>query len=556
MARHQTWDAVTRQLAVMLQSQYGIRRDVEILHLRGVAEPVVERPERLFISDLLIDLPEQAAPTGTVSSLPHQLQQPRLFGGLVSVLAHHRYSPWRAAISNSATEPDRLDMGAALKLDQIRAQARAAADAPAAQVMMRSYRGDVEVPYTADARELLETALLEGPVRAVGGLAAGTEVEPLMDSLPGLMGDALWERHEKLTQALHEEPGSNPAAMLALGEAWRGIVDEALGAGVSTSGLDSEIARSRRRSANGGARDAEVWRVRFPPPTRRTPSATMATTMEEWANLLDPDGDVTLGRGENPGGDILPTNRRVAYRDATLDERETSHILGRELAKVRYRAPNSTTVATGIPVGRLNTRELVQATAQRTMGIAVTASPWSRPVREPVTQPGLACAIVFDASQSMAPFRAPLASATWAMSHAVATIGGTVTTWGFGGTAFETIRQHTTPTQVPVVVDDGSQSDGCPVALARAAAGARLLEMRGARLAMILTDAALPEKDLEVLDDQFARLSGEGVTCVMVKLGALGRTPDLNHCKIIECVAAADLGDVILGQVVDTLATA
>lgn len=557
MSINPTWESAQRRISAMLHSHYRLVRDVEIVEMPGAPRPVVERPDTVFIAAHLLDSPQEPAPSGSAASTTFQLQQPRLFGGIATELAHHRYSPWRGTVENSTTEPDSQDMAAAVKLDAVRAQARAAADNPACQPMMRTYRSAMTLAPDLDDRALLELALVEGPLRHAGGLAGGTEVDPLMDLLPEILGEQRWALHQELAQELLREPGTNPASMLALGKVWRRIVADTLAAGDLPAGdVDLALDRSMRRSANGGADAIGVWRVKYPPPLRRRPPEVMATTMEEWANILDPDGDVTLGRGDDPGADILPTHRRIVYRDPTPAERDTSHALSVALGKVRYRSPRNTTDATGIPVGRLNTRELVQATAQRTMGVTVTASPWNRPIRESVTQPGLACAIVFDASDSMRVFRDPLASATWAMSHAVATIGGTVTTWGFGGNAFETIRQHTTPTQVPVVVDKGSQSDAGPVALARAAAGARLLAASGARLAMMLTDAALPDGDLRVIEEQFARLENDGVVCVMVKLGALGRKPKLAHGKVVECVSAADLEDVILGEVVDTLASA
>lgn len=556
MSTHPTWESAQRRISAMLHSHYCLVRDVEIVEMPGAPRPVVERPDTVFAAEHLLDSPHEPAPSGSASSMTFQLQQPRLFGGLAAELAHHRYSPWRSTVENSTTKPDPQDMAAAVKLDAVRAQVRAVAASPAIQPMMRAYRRDMPLAPDLDDRALLELALLEGPLRYAGGLTRGAEVDPLMDLLPDVLGETRWTLHQELAQALLREPGTNPASMLALGKVWRGIVADTLAAGDLPGGeIDLALDRSMRRTANGGRDDVGVWRVKYPPPLRRRPPEALATTMEEWANILDPDGDVTLGRGDNPGADILPTHRRIIYRDPTPAERDTSHTLGTALGKVRYRAPRNTTDATGIPVGRLNTRELVQATAQRTMGVTVTASPWNRPVRESVTQPGLACAIVFDASDSMRVFREPLASATWAMSHAVTSVGGTVTTWGFGGNAFETIRQNTTPTQVPVVVDKGSQSTAGPVALARAAAGARLLASGGARLAMVLTDAALPDEDLRVIDEQFARLGDDGVVCVMVKLGALGRMPDLNHGRVIECVSPADLEAVILGEVVDTLAS-
>ncbi|MBC2680987.1 hypothetical protein [Corynebacterium anserum] len=110
----------------------------------------------------------------------------------------------------------------------------------------------------------------------------------------------------------------------------------------------------------------------------------------------------------------------------------------------------------------------------------------------------------------------------WTLSHAVNTIGGTVSAWGFGGESIEVIRPATPPRQVPLVTDNGSQSSHGPVALARAAAAARFLESTEARVMLVLTNGQLPERDLEVMDQRFKRLYADRVRCMLVNRGVYG----------------------------------
>lgn len=184
----------------------------------------------------------------------------------------------------------------------------------------------------------------------------------------------------------------------------------------------------------------------------------------------------------------------------------------------------------------------------------MTATPWRKPSRKTVDQPGLSCAVVFDSSATTRMFRKNLESSTWALSHAVATIGGTVSCWGFGGESFETIRPDTTPRQVPVVTDPGSQSSHGPASVARAAAAARLLESSGARVLIVFTDGALPEGDMEIIDEQMQRLGNDGVRCIAVKLGVFGREFPISHGKVISCSSPDDLDTVMLSEVINALA--
>lgn len=226
----------------------------------------------------------------------------------------------------------------------------------------------------------------------------------------------------------------------------------------------------------------------------------------------------------------------------------------RQLRDLRYRQPRMVQAPSQIPRGRLDTRQLVQYTAQRTNGTTITATPWRREAREATDQPGLTCALVLDTSLSMGLFRDELLSLNWILAQATTAVGGTISTWGFGGDAFEVIRAGTQPRLVPTVVDTGATSEGSARALANAAADAQLHVAEGTRVAVVVTDAALDAQELVDLDAVFGSLRDTGVHTLLVRVGNQSMSAQTQQAEVVECRWGSDLAPTVTERIISAYA--
>ncbi|MBC6798098.1 hypothetical protein CRD18_10905 (plasmid) [Corynebacterium sp. LK31] len=547
---HPSWERIIApSLSATVRSQFGVDRQVSFSSSPLSPDAVTVRHRTINIDPRLLVERHAEAPHGAVTDTATQIRQPMMFGALFAALAPLRFSPWRTDTSlRDAEDSDAYE--AAVFCDQVRAEAEYARFAPMARPLFTSWYGHDLHSFAPHYGEVLCATTMGVGLRFKAGLVDDRHVGQIPQLLEKIWGDD-FAAIEKLWDDVLTAPDARGDILVECGRRWvelaQRIEDDVL-----LSELKEELALVGYRCKWNATEDMRALRTLFPPVAKKRGRKPAATTMQEWAQLLDPTGDVTSERSTSSAG--LPINRYITYRDANQAEKNLSHRLTLALKKARYRTPRNTTNASSIPSGRLDTRQLVQAAAQRAAGVEMTATPWRKPSRKTVDQPGLSCAVVFDSSATTRMFRKNLESSTWALSHAVATIGGTVSCWGFGGESFETIRPDTTPRQVPVVTDPGSQSSHGPASVARAAAAARLLESSGARVLIVFTDGALPEGDMEIIDEQMQRLENDGVRCIAVKLGVFGREFPISHGKVINCSSPDDLDTAMLSEVINALA--
>lgn len=547
---HPSWERIIApSLSATVRSQFGVDCQVSFSASPLSPDAVTVRHRTITIDPRLLVERHAEAPHGAVTDTATQIRQPMMFGALFAALAPLRFSPWRADTSlRNTTDSDAYEV--AVFCDQVRAEARYARSAPMARPLFTSWYGHDLHSFAPHYGEVLCATTMGVGLRFKAGLVDDRHVGRIPQLLEKIWGDN-FAAIEKLWDDVLTAPDARGDMLVECGRRWvelaQRIEDDVL-----LSELKEELALVGYRCKWNATEDMRALRTLFPPVVKKRGRKPAATTMQEWAQLLDPTGDVTSERSTSSAG--LPINRYITYRDANQAEKNLSHRLTLALKKARYRTPRNTTNASSVPSGRLDTRQLVQAAAQRAAGVEMTATPWRKPSRKTVDQPGLSCAVVFDSSATTRMFRKNLESSTWALSHAVATIGGTVSCWGFGGESFETIRPDTTPRQVPVVTDPGSQSSHGPASVARAAAAARLLESSGARVLIVFTDGALPEGDMEIIDEQMQRLENDGVRCIAVKLGVFGREFPISHGKVINCSSPDDLDTAMLSEVINALA--
>lgn len=575
---HPTWRLAAASLRSLIAATYREHPAKIALGVTdlGMATQVRYNPadRRLVLGPDLFNDVDNPAPLGQPTELHYQLQQPRVFGAIAATFAPYQHSPWRQIVADGEA-PDPEDYQAALLLDQIRAEVKEVERRPVSRLMMQAYLGSTLPPTLAPAtaREAVE-AVMGVLVRISTGVISGGDTAGLgrmlrrqIDSLAG--EDIAGRLHALITRVL-EADGTNPAEMLGLGHRWNELLaelpevdDDALDM------VDIQLWRGSEIITEAATKEVSLLQLKYPAPIRPPARRLAPETPQEWAAALAEeaeeggDGEDGAEGDENAPLDddltsmiAIPQSRWISYREPTDAERRELIEMSRQLQELRYRQPRITHVPSQIPRGRLNTRQLVQHTAQRTNGTMITATPWQRETHMATDQPGLTCALVLDTSLSMGLFRNELLSLNWKLAQATTAVGGTISTWGFGGDAFEIIRAGTQPRLVPTVADTGSTSQGSALALANAAADANLHMTSGTRVAVVVTDAALGAQELSDLDDVFGSLRRDGVHTLLLRVGSQAKGASTQEADIVDCRWGSDLAPTLIDHIVTVYAGA
>ena len=250
----------------------------------------------------------------------------------------------------------------------------------------------------------------------------------------------------------------------------------------------------------------------------------------------------------------LPRSRMLSYSDPTDAERTARDLFADKLSEASYRSPGVRSVPVAYPAGRLNPRELVRYSAQTQLGLQATAKPWTQQRIAPRARVQLTFAMVFDASLTMARWANYAGPLGWATASAVHQLGGTCTVRGFGGGTFDVIKAGTAPAQVPRVVDSGSGSDGCDIALTEVIADSDILNRTGARIVVVLTDGKLPADDAAAIDNAIDLLRDSGTLVLWVLPSAKVTAPVIpERTTVLTSVTPESFIAVVSQAVIDEL---
>lgn len=572
MTVHKAWSLTATQLRRLANSRYGTTLDEICLGYSHNRNNCIEDDNRLFINSPYLADPTLPPPMGPPTEPQYQLQQPALFGAITHLLGHHSHSPWREEVQQGS-DPHPKHLFSALLLDEVRVEAAEVRKRPFNRILLASFattqlRDDTRRYRSASFEHLLLSDFIlgfYGRVKA-GILRIGSHRRSLRDAretLVDFLGEDTTARAEAIIDNLLNASGANPAEMLALGQQWMTLVDSIDFDDLDWSDLQIMLYSMVRHAQQHVDSDVKTLQIIYPPSVLPLPKKRAPQNAIEWASELadgGDDDDNEADRRDAAGDDTdaesgemddnddededgatfaaglgIPHSRYIDYRHPTQKENARAVAMATTLKKLRYRGPNVSRRGVQTPGGRLDTRQLVQMTAQRMRGTTITATPWQRNYTTPNEQPGLTCALVLDTSASMATAQKAILSLNWVFSHATHSIGGTVSTWGFGGDAFEIIRAGTRPASVPTVKDTGAGSSGAALALANAAADAKLETATGARVAVVVTDAALDKGEDEKLDAVFATLRQKGVVTLLLQYGDYTSAQGITAAKIVQC---------------------
>lgn len=202
-------------------------------------------------------------------------------------------------------------------------------------------------------------------------------------------------------------------------------------------------------------------------------------------------GTATYGRPGNTDG----TPAMMKGRAPTADDRTFRAALTNRLRQAQIRQTVRTRARAPYPGGRMHGGQLVALAAQIAHGVPVTATPWQRTRFQVQNSPRLTVAIVADTSGSMQPWLGGVETISWALAHAAANLRGRCAAYGFGGFVQQTISPAAPPPAAIPVYEPTESSRGCAATLTMASRNLLLPSATGARLAIVITDSALPEQD-------------------------------------------------------------
>lgn len=579
MTIHKAWPLAAKKAIDLIATRF--QRPLTNLHF-GQATPrdgesfgVVN--DELFITEPYLRDIDSPPPLGQLVEAQYQLQQPALFGVFIYLFSPHIYSPWRSDIADSQAIPTG-ELEAALELDQLRAEAAEQAKRPFSKIVFNSFlaeyldeQSEPNASLLGDelTAHLVSTLLVDVYARLKLGTArAGHQRRTLRDlhtDLSGLLTAPAVAAFDTIIDDVARASGDDMGEILRLGQQWSRVRDSINYTVLEEMEVYDLLQAYAQRVRTTAEENVETLQIAHPPAITPLAKKAPPRTMGDWSRELsddddteseeesDADNDTDLNddtEGEDGSNDDatqaglgIPASRWVQYRTPTEDEQRQAIAMARTFKQLRYRRPYMARHGVQTPGGKLDTRQLVQMTAQRTRGTTITATPWKRQMAIPNEQPGLTAALVLDTSASMAMSRQQILSLNWVLSQAATTVGGTVATWGFGGDAYELIRAGTQPTKVPVAVDSGSGSEGAALALARAADAAKLETCEGVRVAVVITDGALDvpgsDKESSALEAVFAQLQKAGVVTLLLQVAGR-KVGAVESAKIVDCGLLAE----------------
>lgn len=160
----------------------------------------------------------------------------------------------------------------------------------------------------------------------------------------------------------------------------------------------------------------------------------------DWVQISDTNremGDPKVFAPQVFGGRRTELHKRKGFskRPPSPEVRQAVTTLTQQFEKVSLPQVAKTPTRLALPPGRLNTREAVRRSAERSRGMIVTAKPWLGEKRRHTTAKPLVIGLATDVSGSMAWAEEMVADASYTFAHAGHRIGARVASVSFGSTA-------------------------------------------------------------------------------------------------------------------------
>lgn len=356
-------------------------------------------------------------------------------------------------------------------------------------------------PHMTSAHAAHTAALLLA--RADGGVLTHTEVAPVARVIEDVLGAEVLDRLRAVWRAALRTADDDGETMLDLGRQWceilgtdqntladpgaapdpSGTPDPSGGTpGTGTPGYPSPLAGAIAAVLNGV--EAKVAREKVP----EDPAAVAAAEKAD-EDAADRKAKRAAGRVFATGGPRTGRTATAGTRPPTPEERTAARVLARALDTAGIRERVAVRSTSEVPPGRLRMRGVRAGEAQRAAGAVVTAEPFTRITRTPVTVPPLRVGVACDVSGSMGWARAHVASAAWILANAArhTRVPAQTASVIFG----HHVRPLTHPDRPPAEVTEFHSNDNwedIPVALDALDGALGLSRPGAARLVVIVSD--------------------------------------------------------------------
>jgi hypothetical protein len=376
---------------------------------------------------------------------------PVILGMLAHETAHSRWSTW---MPDESCPPAAAEV--MIMLDELRIEKRAADWTPAAKEHLRHsfhwlLKRMVAAELDTRPRAIAHAwALTYGRYRA--SIASLTEVHPVDDVIRTALGE---DTVDTLLEILEEAIQTDSVMRLQeLAEEWlRTLGEDDEEESGPVIGLFLHGEGSGEPASGEGGELAEVLAASIEEVASSIEESPMPPD-DGGADLADPSEMVTKVFGHGYG----PSTHRQAWkvRDPSPQMRNEALRFARTLEQLALPSVTLTRVPDTLPPGRLRGREAVRQSAERSMGMMTTATPWERTRRRRTTSRPIIVGCMTDTSGSMNWAQGFVADFAWMMATAGQRVGARTAAVTFGNNA----EMVTRPNEVPVKVREREANGG------------------------------------------------------------------------------------------------
>lgn len=254
-----------------------------------------------------------------------------------------------------------------------------------------------------------------------------------------------------------------------------------------------------------------------------------------------------VGHGAGWGSEGLSGDR-----PARPSEYGQANVLADRVRKAQFRDRSTTTVRTVVPPGKLRSAQAMKRSAERSMGLPPTATPWKQTIRKSVDQPPITVAIGCDISGSMRIATDAVASAAWVIARAVHLNDGDSATVAYGERVHAVVKPGESPARVREFSANGGMENF--IGMQRALNGAlRLDAPTGVRVLVIISDGQYTHSQREQGDKMLRRLMDSGVRVLWIGFNGEGRDTATKGAQYVRLTDPARMGSVIGDAMVSLL---
>jgi len=229
-----------------------------------------------------------------------------------------------------------------------------------------------------------------------------------------------------------------------------------------------------------------------------------------------------FGKGTGPSPEDRTNSTLIKQRIPSGPERAAAVQVAKMLEKARYQERLVTPVSSVLPPGRLRSRAMVQAGAERARGAMVTAEPWRAKHRKHVDDPTLQIGVMVDISGSMCSAMEPMGVLAWVMAEASRRIGAKTAQVYYGNSVFATLRpgEYQPDVRIYDACDGTERFDAAFLAIDGTL---NLLHGSGARLLVISSDMYYTGPEKVAAQMWIKRLIDAGVAVLIMTYGEMTR---------------------------------